>query len=126
MAGAGWGSSMARSRLQQCGAVLGRREMLGTWYGKGTRIRSGSYSTDWLDMQWVTAPVSGVRYCRDGIVTSGSHSWKIRKVRNLSKIVIFRGWVIINFKKFLMLSMDVESESSGHVSKLLGIFVTKC
>ena len=117
---------MARSRLQQCGAVLGRREMLGTWYGKGTRIRSGSYSTDWLVLQGVTAPVSGVTYCRDGIVTSGSHSWKMRNIRNLRKVVNFRGWGVINFKQFLVLSVYVESKSSGHVSQLLDKLVTKC
>ena len=97
--------------------------MLGTWYGKGTRIRSGRYSTDWLVLQGVTAPVSGVTYCRDGIVTSGSHSWKMRNIR---KVVNFRGWGVINFKQFLVLSMDVESKSSGHVSQLLGKLVTKC
>ena len=50
----------------------------------------------------------------------------MRNIINLSKVINFRGWGVIQFKKFLVLSMDVKSESSGHVSKLLGKLVTKC
>ena len=75
-------------------------------------------------MQWVTDQVT---YCRDGIVTSGSggHSWNIRNIRALRTVVIFGGWVIIRFKQFLMLPMDVESKCSGQISKLLDKLVTE-
>ena len=85
---------------------------------------SRSCSTDWLVILGGADQVCKVILCKGGHVTSGSHSWKIRNISNL--IINFRGWGVIQFKKFLVLSMNVESESSGHVSQLVGKLVTKC